>query len=429
MTDTESTILTAKTVPEYIQKNSNKLQRHGVFDTKEDVVSAPEEEEEDPSFVPLASIASNLEHIVNATPIQGGNVNYAFRVTFQNPSSLSSFSVFLKQAPEFVAIFGPDGFPLTSKRMQQEMDVYAEWNALLGPELSRQYLPQIYFFDRTHMVVVMEFLDGYELLDQVLVSEQCHTVFQPIVATHLGDFLGKTHAATHSSRVDAVRRKYLTEHYENRAMRDIQLEFVFTKCYKEATEEQRAGLNVSDEFLKEVELMKQQYNGNTDSLVLCHGDIHPGSVMVDAANGKTKVIDPEFTVYGPPGLDVGSLLSGFVLGAIHQAFSNNTEAVNAILKATQDIWHAYVKAMKEGGISDDIIKSAEVEAVGFTVQEVCRTALEFAGGRKWLQFDDAGTKMVARKAALQIVNKCMIARHQGGMKLLLDEMKELCVAK
>ena len=32
----------------------------------------------------------------------------------------SGESVFVKQAPEFVAIFGPDGLPLTSARMQQE---------------------------------------------------------------------------------------------------------------------------------------------------------------------------------------------------------------------------------------------------------------------------------------------------------------------
>lgn len=274
------------------------------------------------------------------------------------------------------------------------------------------------------MVVVMEFLDGYDLLDHVLVSEECKV--HRSVATCLGDFLGKVHAATHSSQVDAKRKQYLTEHYENRAMRDIQLEFVYTKCYKEATDEQRAGLNVSEAFLKEVELMKQQYDGKTDSLVLSHGDIHPGSVMVDS-EGNTKVIDPEFTVYGPPGLDVGSLLSGFVLGAIHQAFCKNPKAVDANVEGAKAIWEAYSKALKEGGLSDDIIKSAEIETVGFTVQEVCRTALEFAGGRKWLQFEDADTKMAARKAALQVVDKCMIARHQGGIQLMFDEMKAAAV--
>ena len=37
--------------------------------------------------------------------------------------------------------------------------------------------------------------------------------------------------------------------------------------------------------------------------------------------GTVKIIDPEFAVYGPPGLDVGCLLSGFVLAAVHHAFS------------------------------------------------------------------------------------------------------------
>lgn len=388
MTVTEAKILTAETVPAYLEGHQEKL---GVS-----------------------------KGVWKATTIQGGNVNYAFCVTNE------SQTVFLKQAPEFVAIFGPNGFPLTSQRMQQEMDVYEEWKSLLGDELAAKYLPNIYFFDKSYMVVVMEFLEGYELLDHVLVSNDCKV--HADVANKLGDFMGKTHAKTHSSKVDADRKDYLVKHYENRAMRDIQLEFVFTKCYKEATDEQRAGLNVSDDFLNEVELMKQQYDGKTDSLVLSHGDIHPGSVMVDPS-GNTKVIDPEFTVYGPPGLDVGSLLSGFVLGAIHQAFCDNSTAVEAIVAASQAIWDAYVKAMKEGGIDEATLTAIEIETVGFTLQEVCRTALEFAGGRKWLQFDDADTKMAARKAALQVVDKCMISRHHGGIQLLWEEMKAVAQQK
>jgi 5-methylthioribose kinase len=323
------------------------------------------------------------------------------------------------KAPEFVAIFGPDGFPLTSERMQREMDVYAEWKSILGETLASKYLPQIYYFDKSHMVVIMEFLDGYDLLDHVLVDHAGD--YNANVATCLGDFMGKTHAATHSSKVDNKRKEYLQQHFENREMRDIQLEFVFTKCYKEATDEQRAGLTLTPDFMDQVELLKSQYNGKTESLVLTHGDLHPGSVMVDP-QGHTKVIDPEFTVYGPPGLDVGSLLSGYCLGAIHQAYSDNPEAVERIVDGAKSIWDAYSKAMTEGGLGH-LLKDIEIETVGFTVAEVCRTALEFAGGRKWLQFEDAGTKAAAKKAALQVVDRCMIARHVGGIDLLLKEMK------
>lgn len=158
----------------------------------------------------------------------------------------------------------------------------------------------------------------------------------------------------------------------------------------------------------------------------CHGDLHPGSVMVN--KGEVKVIDPEFTVYGPPGLDVGSLLSGFCLGAIHQAFSGNMVAVDEIVKTCGIIWDAYVAAMKTGGIDDEkLLRDIEIETVGFTVAEVCRTAMEFAGGRKWLQFDDPVEKLVSKKAALALVDQCMIARHEGGMKLLLDVLKEVAI--
>ena len=60
--------------------------------------------------------------------------------------------------------------------------------------------------------------------------------------------------------------------------------------------------------MAEVELLKAKYLGYSfdalDRFALCHGDFHPGGVMM--CNGSVKVIDPEFTVFAPPGLDAGS---------------------------------------------------------------------------------------------------------------------------
>jgi 5-methylthioribose kinase len=246
--------------------------------------------------------------------------------------------------------------------------------------------------------------------------------------------MGRTHRSTHASQVDDERREYLTQHFENREMRDVQLEFVFTKCFQEATDEQRAGLTLTPEFMREVNLLKNQYDGKEEytgrSLVLAHGDLHPGSVMVDP-HGRTKVIDPEFTVYGPPGLDVGSLLSGYCLAAIHQAYSHNPAAVTVIVDGARAVWDAYRAAMTNdgnGGLDEEAMRLIEVEAVGFTVMEVCRTALEFAGGRRWLQFDDPTIRANAKRAALQVVERCMVGRHDGGMDLLLQEMTKVATA-
>jgi len=278
----------------------------------------------------------------------------------------------------------------------------------------------MYQYPAKMMVFAMDFLEDHTLLDHELVGED---IVSNDVAKGLGEFMGKIHAATHSSKVSKERFDFLVENFENRPMRDIQLEYVFTKCYKEATDEQKSGLNVNEAFMKEVEVLKAAYDGaNADNLSLCHGDLHPGSIMVHG--GDVKVIDPEFTVYGPPGLDVGSLLSGYVLGAVHQAYAGNAEAAESIIEGTGAIWTAYASELQSAGISDEIMAKIEAETVGFTLAEVCRTALEFAGGRKWLQFEDAKVKAESRNAALNIVEKCMIHRHSDGMKLLLNSMKE-----
>ena len=140
MTVTDAKILTAETVPAYLDSHMDKLQDLGI-----------------------AKATTNWK----ATTIQGGNVNYAFCVTEES----SQKTVFVKQAPEFVAIFGPDGFPLTSQRMQQEMDVYAEWKELLGEVLAKKYLPNIYFFDSKYICVVC--------------TDECGLW---IVGTHVGSF-------------------------------------------------------------------------------------------------------------------------------------------------------------------------------------------------------------------------------------------------
>lgn len=187
-------ILTTETLPAYIIKNKDSLS----------------------DVLPKDIQESDLK----VSAIMGGNVNYAFCVSLGDAAG----KIFVKQAPEFVAIFGPDGFPLTSERMQKEMDIYEKWGEILG---NKKYLPEIYMFDRKNMVVVMEFFDGFHLLDDVMVKEG---IVHPDIAKGLGEFMGKTHAATHSSVVSEDQQEVYTKEFENRPMRDIQLEFVFTKC-------------------------------------------------------------------------------------------------------------------------------------------------------------------------------------------------------
>ena len=107
-----ASVLTEESVPEYLSKHESEI---GVFSS---------------------------DAKVKAKCILGGNVNYAFRAVDEEDETKS---IFLKQAPEYVAIFGPDGLPLTSERMNKEIAIYNEWRDILGSET--EYLPKIYFFD------------------------------------------------------------------------------------------------------------------------------------------------------------------------------------------------------------------------------------------------------------------------------------------
>jgi hypothetical protein len=76
-----------------------------------------------------------------------------------------------------------------------------------------------------------------------------------------------------------------------------------------------------------------------------------------------------------------------------------------------------------------LVDETEVDTVGFTVAEVCRTALGFAGGRLWLQFEDTEVKKAAIRSALSIVGQCMIGRHKDGIQLLWTALDELVAKK
>ena len=144
---------------------------------------------------------------LSAVEISGGNLNYAFQVTNGEQS------VFVKQAPDFIKVFGPEA-KLYKERMALEVSVYRDFAAALGESDAAKYLPKIYDFDEDNMAFIMEFLGDLELLDKVMVKEDFGGLEQ--CSLESGRFMAKVHAATHSTVVAAERAKELHAKYENK---------------------------------------------------------------------------------------------------------------------------------------------------------------------------------------------------------------------
>ena len=178
-------------------------------------------------------------------------------------------------------------------------------------------------------------------------------VVDVVAGRKVGRFLGCVHAKTHSVLVTEEVRKHLTIEFINQELRNLQLESFFTQPYQMAPG--ALPLHSDEELMAAIDELKALYSGEKpDNLALCHGDFHAGSVMVNLQernsgtgyNVSVKVIDTEFAIYGPPGLDVGCLIASYVLSCVHQAVVGaDPEQIRVLSSAIAAIWDAYRNTM------------------------------------------------------------------------------------
>ena len=135
--------------------------------------------------------------------------------------------------------------------------------------------------------------------------------------------------------------------------------------------------------------------------------------MVHGTSGAVKVIDPEFCIYGPPGLDVGSLISGLVLAAFRHTFKAQPDFMAAwrMADSIDLIWKTYAGVLVKQGLSAKVIEGINWDTVGFACCEVLRTALGFAGARG-LKFEDKDKERQAQDVAVKLGRHCMVDSHK-----------------
>lgn len=99
----------------------------------------------------------------------------------------------------------------------------------------------------------------------------------------------------------------------------------------------------ADKALKiEAQHMKRAFTAKAETL--CHGDLHAGSIMV--TEKSVRVIDPEFSFYGPLGFDIGMLIGNYLL-AYHSIGAHITDPAariryqDWILETVADTWASF----------------------------------------------------------------------------------------
>lgn len=247
------------------------------------------------------------DSVLECKEIGDGNINYVFRVW----EPATGRSVIIKHAD--VAIRSNAARKLSTDRNRIEAEALRiEWD--LAPNM----VPKVYSYDPVMCCLSMEDLSDHENMRYALVE---HKTF-PMFADHITDFLVNTLLMTSDVVMDSMARRDLSTRFVNDLCR-ITEGLVYTDPYTNHSGRNKVSAK-NQEFVErelyadmklrlEAAKLKTGFLSNTQALI--HGDLHTGSIFVK--EDSTKVIDPEFAVFGPMGYDIGN-----VVGNLFFAWAN-----------------------------------------------------------------------------------------------------------
>lgn len=264
-----------------------------------------------------------------------GNLNLVFIVEG------SAGAVVVKQALPYVRLVG-ESWPLPLTR------AFFEYHALTR-QAARDpgRVPEIFHYDAEQALIVMEYLTPHTILRGKLIAGE--------KVEDLGGVLGRFCARTAFRGSDlcmptAKRKADAALFLANVELCAITEDLVFTDPYFDAEMNHHTeGLDLvvatlrGDVAMKaEAQHMLTKFASNAETLA--HGDLHTGSVMCTAT--ETKVIDPEFALYGPFGFDIGMLIANFLMAYFsqpaHRSQAELEDYQDWIMDVTAEVWSSFV---------------------------------------------------------------------------------------
>lgn len=249
---------------------------------------------------------TRLEHgeIQFAEEVGDGNLNLVFRLL----DARGVCRAVLKQALPYVRCVG-ESWPLTLDRNRLEARTLRS-HYRYDPDVVERVL----FHNSTMAVTALEDLSSCVIWRRELVRGH-HLAH---VAPLLGRYLGRVLFHTSDLAQDRASKKAAVQEFTNVDLCGITEDLFFTdpfldhprNCYEAAHEALVQVLLRDDAELKlRVAQLKHRFMDCPEAHL--HGDLHSGSVFVDAT--RVKAIDAEFGFYGPMGFDLGTVVGNLLI--------------------------------------------------------------------------------------------------------------------
>lgn len=334
----------------------------------------------------LQTLLGDLDAL-DIVEVGDGNLNLVYFVSSRaNPAR----SVVVKQALPYLRLVG-EGWPLTRHRSDREAHALQQFGALCP-----QHVPAVFHADSAQSLIAMQHLRSHSILRKGLMAG----ITYPNLAEHVSTYMAQTLFHGSDLYLSAAAKKQAVTAATNTELCRITEDLIFTYPFEDhPTNTYSPALpRAAIERLHQPDVrvaaaqMKWAFMNQAESLL--HGDLHTGSVMVNAQD--TYVIDPEFAFYGPMGFDVGLLLANLLTAYLSQDWHRTQAGQNPapmqawLLGQVAQVWEGFVAKFTTlwakhdaktgsgfmGSARDAASQSLFHEAF---LQRVFRDALGFAG--------------------------------------------------
>lgn len=269
--------------------------------------------------------------------IGDGNINYIFRVIEDETGK----SVVLKQADKFLR---SSGRPLDLDRNRIEAEILK-----LEGECAPEFVPKVYRYDDVMCVIVMEDISAYKNLRKELMAGKIFPKF----ADEISSFLVDTLLPTTDLVLDRAEKKDRVRAFVNKELCDISECLVFTEPYVNDRDRnivipenmEYVKKHLYDDVKLRAEAAKLKNNFMNNAQALIHGDLHSGSIFIN--EDGMKVIDPEFSFYGPMGYDIGNVIGNLFFSLSNRRYlmeegEKKEEFIKWLSQTIRDIFDMFV---------------------------------------------------------------------------------------
>lgn len=326
-----------------------------------------------------------------------GNLNLVFLV--DGPSG----SCCVKQALPYVRLVGPD-WPLPLERTFFEHECMVDHGRHVG-----RLIPEVYHYDAQQFAIVMEKLSPHIIMRHGMIGGVIYPKFAADIAEYCAQTLFKTSTLYLSAEAAKQRMAVFAA---NTALCKITEDLIFTDPYRIFEQNSwtspqldtvKAAYEADTELKVAVSRLKLKYMGSAEALI--HGDLHTGSIML--TKDDTRVIDPEFSFYGPRGFDLGAVIGNLLINAIaqdgHAAEGRPSETPrsdyqNWVLETIEAFWNGFrarfIDLWSTNGTGDGYPRALFDDAAGRQALSVERNRFMDAMFHDAIGF--AGTKIIRR---------------------------------